>query len=198
MCIRDSYRIGHIRSGWMAIGARTRPRNTRPCSAKERRTGDDFITDAQWHVTPIRPPAVQVRPVHEIADADHRAVSEVRKALEMIDEVLASEVLLRHRAIPIVLVTDVTMQIDFCWHDSLPSYVYTRCACRDLQLTSTSNLSERVALDDECGVLDGRSAVAGDQACALKDDDVRTTDLCRRREHQKRRNHDIRGEPLQE
>jgi hypothetical protein len=63
--------------------------------------------------------AVQVRAVHEIADADHSTDAVVRETLQVIDEILAGEIFLRHRAVEIVLISDVTVEIDLVGNDCL-------------------------------------------------------------------------------
>ena len=121
------------------------------------------VPHAQRHVAPTRPAAVQIRPVDEVADADDRTEPVVGETLQMVDEILAREVLLGHRAVHIVLVSDVAVEIDLGRHDRLARQGDARRAGRDLQIALAADPCEPVVLDDECGVLDRGAAIAGDQ-----------------------------------
>jgi putative heme-binding domain-containing protein len=81
----------------------------------------------------------------------------------MVDEILACEVLLGHRAVHIVLVSDVAVEIDLGRHDRLARQVDTRRAGRDLQIAPPADTCEPVILHDECGVLDRGAAIARNQ-----------------------------------
>ena len=121
-----------VRDGWpLAPGAR--PRDARTRRAKQRRAGIDLVAHAQRHVAPVGPAAVQIGTIHQIADADHRAEAVVGQALQMVDQILAREILLRHRAVPIVLIADVAVEVDLGRHHGLAGQVDARCAGRKLQ-----------------------------------------------------------------
>ena len=81
----------------------------------------------------------------------------------MIDEILPREVLLRHRPVSVVLIADVSVEIDLCRHDSLAGQVHARRPGRDLELSPTADARELRVFDDECGVFDGGGAVARDE-----------------------------------
>src|SRR5207237_8610676 len=100
---RDDW-IRHVGSVRMAVRSRTWPRDSRTGRPKQRCSRSDFITHPQRHITPVSPAAVHVRSIDQIADADGSAEPVISEPLKMIDEVLAREVFLRHRAVPIVLV----------------------------------------------------------------------------------------------
>src|SRR5215471_7934742 len=88
----------------------------------------------------------------------------------MVDEIFTGEIFLGHRAIPIVLVSDMAMQIDLPGNDGLARQVHAFGAGRNLYLASAPHAHEDVALDDECGIVNWSAAVSGDETSALKDD----------------------------
>ena len=77
-------------------------------------------------------PAVEIRTIDQVADADGCADSEVRETLQMIDEILAGEILLRHRPVPVVLVADMAVKIDLRRHDGLAREIDAHRSGRDL------------------------------------------------------------------
>jgi hypothetical protein len=81
----------------------------------------------------------------------------------MIDQVLAREVLLGHRAVPVVLVADVAVEIDLGRHHELGGQVDVRGAGRHLELSLAPHPREAIVLDEERRPLDRRAAVAGDE-----------------------------------
>ncbi|PYS35325.1 MAG: hypothetical protein DMG14_27225 [Acidobacteria bacterium] len=90
----------------------------------------------------------------------------------MIDEVLVCEVFLCHRAVELVLVSDVAVQIDLCRHHRLARQVDALCARRYGDFAAPAHTREQVAFGDERGVLDRRTAVTGNEAGAFKDGDT--------------------------
>src|SRR5262245_30325213 len=88
----------------------------------------------------------------------------------MIDKVLAREVLLGHRAVPVVLVSKVAMQIDLRGHHGFSRQIHALSAIRHRYFTASSNASERSALDDERRILDGRRPITSDQPGAFEYD----------------------------
>src|SRR5215831_2153965 len=96
----------------------------------------------------------------------------------MVDEIFAGEIFLGHRAIPIVLVSDMAMQINLAWNDGLPGQVHAFGAGRNLYLASAAHTREDIALNDECGIFNWSAAVAGDQPRAFEDDCGRPAALC--------------------
>lgn len=111
---------------------------------------------------------MQVGAILQVADADHRAESVPGEALEMIDQVLARVIFLRHRAVDIVLEADMAVEIDLAGHDGFASQVDVCRAGGDLQFAALAYLSELAVLDDEGGVFDGWAVVARDEPCAFK------------------------------
>ena len=55
------------------------------------------------------------------------------------------------------------VEIDHCGHHGPAGEIDARRAGRDLHLAAASNGRELTVIDDECGVLDGSAAVAGDE-----------------------------------
>ena len=104
----------------------------------------------------------------EVGNAEDGAVPEVGVTLQVVDEILAREVLLRHRPLDHVLEPEVTVRIDLRGHDGLARQVDARRAGRDLQLALPADAGELVVLDDEDGVLDGCGALTRDEPRSLK------------------------------
>ena len=75
----------------------------------------------------------------EIGNADHGAETQVRVTLEMVDEVLAREVLLRRGPRDHVLESEVAMHIDLRRHDGLAGEVHSRRPGRHLHFTSPAD-----------------------------------------------------------
>ena len=142
------------------MGARSGPGDPRARRAKQRRIGDDLFPHLQRHVAPIRPAAMQIGTVFQIADADDRADTVVGESLQMVDEILARVEFLGHGSFRYVLESDVAVEIDHRGHDGLARQIDVRSPGRNLQLTSPADPSEQVVLDKERGVFDGRAAVA--------------------------------------
>jgi hypothetical protein len=136
------YRIWDVHTRRMTVCAGSRPPDSRTDGAEQRRTRYDFITHPQRHVIPMM--------------------------LQMVDQVFAREILFGHRSIPIVLVSDVAVQIDLWRHYGLSRQIDAHRVGGNLQLPATSNARKRVSSDDENRVLD-RAAVARDQAGVLLD-----------------------------
>jgi hypothetical protein len=111
---------------------------------------------------------MEIRPIDQVANADGGADSVVGQTLQMIDEIVASEILFRHRPIPVVLVPDVAMKIDLRRHDGLARQIDVRRAGRNLQLAPAADAREPAVLHDERGVLDRCVPVAGDEPRALE------------------------------
>ena len=171
------HRIHHVISGRMTASPRPRPRHPRPRRAKERCVGNDLFLHPQRHVAPGEATCLRHLGVprslkdiemitrhdlalDEIGNADDGAEPEVRVTLQMVDEVLARVVLLRRRARHNVLVTQVTVHIHFRRHDGLARQIHARRAGWNLHLTPPTHAGEPTVLNDECGVLDRRAAVA--------------------------------------
>src|SRR5206468_11183361 len=108
------HRIRYVRSGWMPICAGSGPSNSRPRRLEQRRARNDFISYTERYISPIRSAAVEVRAIDEITDSDDRAEPVISETLQLIDDVLACEVFLCHRAVEVVLVSDMAVQIDLC------------------------------------------------------------------------------------
>ena len=121
------------------------------------------------HVAPILAAAVKIGAADEIGDAHYRADSVIGEALQMIDQVLAREGRLRHGVVGYVLKSEMTVEIDQCGHHGFAREVDVSGAGGDLQLASGADTGEVIVLDDEDGVLDGRAAVAGDEARSFVD-----------------------------
>ena len=68
----------------------------------------------------------------------------------MVDEILAREVFLCHRSIPIVLISEVAVKIDFRRHDCLAGQVDAGGAGRKRNLPASADLLELRVLDKEC------------------------------------------------
>src|SRR5215471_2693993 len=96
----------------------------------------------------------------------------------MVDEIFTGEIFLGHRAIPIVLVSDMAMEIDLPGNDGFPGQVYVFGAGRNLYLASAAHAREDIALNDECGIVNWSAAVAADQPRAFEDDCGRPAALC--------------------
>ena len=87
----------------------------------------------------------------------------------MVDEVLARVVLLGHRPVVDMLEADVAMDIDLGRHDRLAGQIHAGRSGWRLQLATATDPCELRVLDDECGVLDRRAAVAGDEPRPFED-----------------------------
>src|SRR5215831_4290726 len=122
---------------------------------------------------------MEIRTVDEIADADNGAETVIRETLQMVDEVFASEVLFCHRAIPVMLVADVAVEIDLRGHNGLACQIDVCGARRHRNLTAPAHLRETVVFNEESGVLDRRAAVASDQSRAFIDGNACSTCLSR-------------------
>ena len=138
-----------------------------PAVLKQRGARDDLVPHSQRHVAPLGPAAVQIRTVHQIADADRGADPVIRQALEVVDQVLAGEVLLGHRAVPIVLVADVAVQVDLRRHDGLAGQVDVRGAGRHLNLATPADPRELCRSRRETPSSRSGGAVAGNQPRAF-------------------------------
>src|SRR5215471_14933424 len=97
---------------------------------------------------------MEVRTVDQIADTNDPAESVVGETLEMIDEILAGKVFLGHRAVPVVLESDVAVKINLRGHHGFAGQVDMSCAGRNLDLAFAADSSEETVFNDECGVLD--------------------------------------------
>ena len=195
------HRVGHVGSRGVTVGAAARPGDARSGGLEQRGAGHDLVAHLQRHVAPSCTPTAQIRSIDQVADANRGADAVVGQALEVIDQVLTGEVLLRHRAVPIVLVADVTVQVDFRRHHELAGQIDMRGARRHLDLSLPSHPAERVVLNQERGVLDRCTAVAGDEQRTFVDGDAvsaplsvddrraRGPDQARNDEHQTRRLH---------
>lgn len=92
----------------------------------------------------------------------------ILRLLAMIDQVFAGEILLGHRPIPVVLVSDVPVQIDFSGNDSLTGQTDATRSSRYRNLTVAANLCKTIAFDNKRRILDRCAAVARDQTRALE------------------------------
>jgi hypothetical protein len=115
---------------------------------------------------------VEIRTIDEITDANSRADAVVGETLQVIDEILSSEILLRHRPVPVVLVADVAVKVDLRRHDGLACQIDVRGSCGNLQLASPAYASELAALDDECGVFDGCATVTSNETRTFEHGDA--------------------------
>jgi hypothetical protein len=124
--------IGHVHPGRVALRAGAREGDPRSCRSKQRRIRDDLIPHAQWHVAPVRPAAVQVGAVEQVADADRRADSVVGEALQMVGEILDRVELLGHGPFRDVLESVVAVEINQRRHDGLARQINMRRASGNL------------------------------------------------------------------
>ena len=161
-------RIGYVGSRRVALGSGARPGDPGTGGAKQRRAWDDLFPHAQGHVAPVGPATAQVGTAHEIANADDRADSVVGGTLEMIDQILARVGLLRHGPFGDVLESEVAVQVHHGRHHGLARQVNASDPFGDREFAAAADLGELVVLDKECGVLNRRAAVAGDQPRAFK------------------------------
>jgi len=58
----------------------------------------------------------------------------------MVDEIFACEILLGHRSVKIVLVSDVTVEIHLGRHDRLACQVHAHCPSRNRHLAAAARL----------------------------------------------------------
>src|SRR5438093_4554764 len=105
--------------------------------------------------------------MEQVANADHGAESVVGETLQMVDEILAREVLLCHCPIDVVLISDVAVQIDLRRHHGLAGQIDTHRPGWRLHLASPADSRELTILDDERGVLDGHAAVTRNEPRSL-------------------------------
>src|SRR5262249_7401650 len=119
-----------------------RPCDARSGSAKQCSSRNDLLAHFQRHVSPVRSPTVQVRAVHEIADAYDRAESVVGETLQVVDQVVASKVFLGHCAVHIVLISDEAVQVDLRRHDGLPAQIDMNGARGNLDFTPATHAHE--------------------------------------------------------
>src|SRR5262249_27087471 len=138
---------------------------------------NDLFADAQRHITPVRSASVEIRTVNEITDANDGAESVIREPLQVVDEVFAREVLLRHRAVPVMLIPDVAVEVDLSGHHGLARQIDVCGAGRHRYLTAPADLRESVVLNEEGGVLDRGAAIARDQSRAFIDRNACSTCL---------------------
>src|SRR5204863_615028 len=103
------------------------------CSARH-----DFIAYFQRHAAPTRSASFHIGAIDKIADADNRADSVIGKTLQMIDQVLAREHLLRHPAVRDVLVAEMAVQIDQRRHYGLAGEIDACTDSWDSDLTFAS------------------------------------------------------------
>jgi hypothetical protein len=96
-------------------------------------------------------------------DGDDAVVGE---ALQILEELLAREVLRRWRQIRPV--SQVGVRFNDAGHDGLARQVDSSSPFRDPHLTASADRRERAILNQECGVFNGRGFVAGTQARALE------------------------------
>ena len=107
------------------------------------------------------------RQLPEIGTVGHaRGDAVVGEPVHMVEDVLARVVL--RPAGQVMHVPDVGVGIDQRGNDRLPFQVDTRGARRELQVAPPAHPCEPVVLDDECGVLYGRTAVARDEPRAFE------------------------------
>ena len=156
-------RIRHVHSGGVALGSRSGPGDPRARRAKQRRIGNDLFPHLQRHVSPIRPAAMHIGTVFQIADADGPADTVVGEALQVVDQILAREEFLGHGSFRDVLEPEVAVKIDDRRHDRLARQIDVHGPGWNPQLTSPPDTSEQVVLHKERGVFDGRAAVAGNE-----------------------------------
>ena len=104
----------------MALCARSRPCDSRTRGKEKRCAERHLVADAKWRAAPVGPSAAQIGTVDKIGYPNHAADAVIRHAFEVIDEILTREVLLRHRPIEIVLIADMTVDIDLRRYDGLP------------------------------------------------------------------------------
>ena len=110
------------------MSARTRPGHPRSRGLVHRGTGHDFIAHFQRHAAPAGASALHVGTIDKIADADHRTDSVVGEPLQVVDEVLAREHLLRHPAVGEILKAEMAVEIDERRHDGLAGKIDARAA----------------------------------------------------------------------
>jgi len=88
--------------------------------------------------------------------------------LQVIDEIFAGELLLGHRSIEVVLISDVAVEIDLAWDNRLTRKTDSLSSRRYRYLAVPSYSRKASSVDDECRILDRRAAVAGDQPRAFE------------------------------
>jgi hypothetical protein len=90
----------------------------------------------------------------------------VREALQILEELLAREVL--HRGFEIFPVPQVCVYLDDPGHDRLARQIHPSGPFRGLDLTASADRSELAVLHHERGIFDGRGLVTGNQPRALE------------------------------
>src|SRR5688572_10184817 len=156
----------------MALCARSRPCDSRTRGKEKRSAERHLVADAQRRAWPVGPTAAQVGPVDKIGYPNHTPDAVVRHSFEMVDEILTREVLLRHRPIEIMLIADMTVNIDLRRYDGLSRKIHAHCVCGNLNLAAPACPGELRAFHDEGGVFKHRS-VADNQSRPLEDGGAR-------------------------
>ena len=90
----------------------------------------------------------------------------VREALQILEELLAREVLRRGREI--LPVAQVGVRFDDARHDRLARQIDPNDPRRGLYLAASADRREPAILHQKGGVFDGRGVVAGKQPCAFE------------------------------
>ena len=194
----------------MASRTGSRPRYPRARRPKQRSVWYDLFLDAKRHVSPRKAPRLrhfgiarsqkQVEmiarhdlPFSQIGNAHNTAEPEIRVALQMVDEILAREVFFRGRSLNHIFVAEVTVHVDFRRHDRLARQVDVCRICGNCNLALPADGGELVILDDECGILDGRAAIACNKERPLEHGGVGPNGLARRRRRAGRCREQTRG-----
>ena len=112
---------------------------------------------------------IRAHAIREVAFLDalrhDRSDAEVQRALEVRDDVFVRVVLGRVREV--ALEPRMHVRADQCRHDGLAREIDAARAGRQRQLTASADVGDDAALDDKGSVFHRRSAVAGNQPCAL-------------------------------
>ena len=183
------HRVHHVISRRVAARSRARPGYPLARGSKQRGIRDDLFLNPERYIAPgeaarFRHPGIPWSleeiemvgrhdlPLCKVGNADDRTEPEVRVTLQVVDEILACEVLLRRRPVHHVLVPKVAVHIDLRRHDSLACEIDPRRPRRYLKRTLPPDGGELIVLDNEGGVLDG-GAVACDQPCTFECRDAR-------------------------
>src|SRR6516225_2346896 len=85
----------------------------------------------------------------------------------MIGQVLRRVVFLGHRPVPIMLESEMAMEINFCGHHGLACQIDPRRSRRNPERAAPPHLRKMIALDYERRILDD-ATVAGNQPCPFK------------------------------